>query len=101
MVKFSFFRDGRRPENADYHLLRNLEDHLGRRMSSLTDGIRYTADPTEKGDGYIINIEFSIEALGFVTLPYLEGINFMVDVLNAIPGQRSQVVNSTSNLLYD
>jgi len=98
MVKFSFFRDGRRPENADYHLLRNLEDHLGRRMSSLTDGIRYTADPTEKGDGYIINIEFSIEALGFVTLPYLEGINFMVDVLNAIPGQRSQVVNSTSSM---
>lgn len=98
MVKFSFFRDGRPPNNADEHLLRNLEDHMGRRMSSLRDGIRYTAEPTERGDGYIINIEFAIEGLGFVPLPRLEGINLMVDVLNALPGQRARVVNSTSSM---
>lgn len=98
MVKFSFFRDGRPPRNTDKHLLRNLEDHMGRRFSSLTDGIRYTAEPTEKGDGYILNIEFSIEAFGFIPLPRMEGVNLMVDVLNAVPGQRSQVVNSTSSM---
>ncbi|MDW3647021.1 MAG: hypothetical protein R8P61_08160 [Bacteroidia bacterium] len=97
ITQFSFFRDGRDPIHANEYVLRDLEDHLGRKLSPLTDGVRYTSDPTEREDGYIINIEFSIEAFGFVILPEMQGINLMVDVVNANPGQRGRIVNSTAN----
>ncbi|MEM6807204.1 MAG: hypothetical protein AAF696_37730, partial [Bacteroidota bacterium] len=98
IAQFSFFRDGRAAIWANEYVLGNVEEQLGMRFSPLTDGVRYTADPTENGDGYIINIEFSIEAFGFVSLPNMEGVNLMVDVLNAPSGQRARVVNSTSSM---
>lgn len=95
IVHYGLFSDGRPAVlyNRAYH--QNLEEILNVPIGDLAEGITYTVDYSD--DGYIINAQISCQAIGFVPLPYLDQLRFMVDISDArADGARVYPTLSTS-----
>ncbi len=78
IVHYGLFTD-KRPAvlyNSEYH--QPLEEMLNIQMGDLQNGITYTVDFMD--DGYIINAQIAPQALGFVQLPYMDQLRFMVEI---------------------
>lgn len=80
MVHFALYPDNREAEwigEGEHALWENL---VGARLGPVSSGIIYTVD--KERDGYIINAQISPEALGFVSVPRLEGLRIRIDWYN-------------------
>ncbi|MEM8898577.1 MAG: hypothetical protein AAGC85_10750 [Bacteroidota bacterium] len=80
MVQFSLFPDGRpaRFTNKRAHAL--IESSLGEQLEDLSSFLKYTVDWMDEKEGYIINAEIKPEALGYLQVPVMNQIQFMVDL---------------------
>jgi hypothetical protein len=68
-------------------------------MGKITDGIKYVAENREHGDGYVLNIQLSPQALGYVQAPRLNQLRIMVDVADVTaPGGKAEPVLSSSRI---
>lgn len=99
IVHFGFFPDGRSVIHYNKSDLNLVEDALHVRLGNLAEGIDYIAEIHEKDDGYTINARISPEALGFVQLPQLDQIRFLVDIADngSTPSAPANVVLSSSS----
>ncbi|MCB0836872.1 MAG: hypothetical protein KDD99_09450 [Bacteroidetes bacterium] len=97
IVHFGLFPDGRKPVHYNREQMKPLAQALGIEMGDFTEGISYVAEMTENEDGYIITARISPQALGFVQLPRLDQIRFMVDIADSGSNNRkANVVLSSS-----
>jgi hypothetical protein len=97
IVHFGLFPDGRRPVHYNRAQMEPLARSMGVQIGDFTEGISYVAEPTENEDGYIITARISPKALGFVQLPKLEQIRFMVDIADTgLRGHKANIVLSSS-----
>ncbi|MEZ4827411.1 MAG: hypothetical protein R3C61_14195 [Bacteroidia bacterium] len=99
VVHFGLFPDGRDVIQYNGSDLELVEDALHMRFGDLTGGIDYIAEINEKEDGYTITARISPQALGFVQLPQMDKIRFMVDIADsgADPASPASVVLSSSS----
>ena len=96
MVQYAFYPDQRPPELLNRREVDRVGELMGIQVADLTREIRYLAEYTDHGDGYIITIQFNPRSLGFVPFPSLDGIRVMVDVLDAGRDGVARVVQSSS-----
>lgn len=80
MVQFSLFPDGRPAKFANRKAHRLIESALGEQLKDLGTYIKYTVDWMDEREGYIINAEIKPEALGYLQVPVMKQIQFMVDL---------------------
>lgn len=98
VVHFGLFPDGRNVVHYNKKELQLVEDALQIRMGDFVDGIDYIAELHEDEDGYTINARFTPQALGFLKMPELDQIRFMVDIADNgnSPATPANVVISSS-----
>jgi hypothetical protein len=80
VTRFALFPDSRAAVHLNRPDLAILEEHMGIQLGELAEGVQYEAVKREQGDGYTIHAQFSPEALGFVQLPALSHLRFVVDI---------------------
>lgn len=98
IVQYSFFPDGRPAELKNYRELGLVEDALGVTIGDIENGITYSADFMDQDEGYIINAQFSPQALGFISLPYMDRVRMMVDLKDTGNGNnRAHTVRSSTD----
>lgn len=95
MVHYGFYPDQRKVVHYNKGNYKMLEQVLEVKLGDFTKGVRYVSDKTETG--YKITVEFTPQALGFVQLPKLEELRFMIDVVDKDgQGKKATTVLSTS-----
>ncbi len=80
IVRFALYPDSRPAIHLNRSEMSTLEKNLGIQLGDLEGGIQYDAERREQDDGYTIHAQFSPQALGFVQLPALSHLRFVVDV---------------------
>mgnify|MGYP001209360684 CR=1 FL=1 len=78
--------------NREHH--RAIEQVLRQPMADLTAALRYSVEQ-DRGS-YTINVEITPESLGFVSLPELAELRFMVDIMDTGSGGRARTAFSTA-----
>ncbi|MEO0899766.1 MAG: hypothetical protein AAFY71_25365 [Bacteroidota bacterium] len=96
LVGYSFFPDNREIEWVNEGDMEALENIFDLRFAYLPDSIQYVAEPSERGDGYILDISFPPAALGFVQLPKMNHIQLLIEILDAEKGKEAEVVLTSS-----
>ncbi len=95
IVHYGFYPDQRKVVHYNKDNYRMLEQVLGVKMGNFAEGAHYVCDKTEQG--YKITVEFTPQSLGFVQLPKLEELRFMIDVVDKDgQGKKATTVLSTS-----
>ncbi|RMG19198.1 MAG: hypothetical protein D6730_21970 [Bacteroidetes bacterium] len=80
MVQYGLYADQRPAVLLNQPYFAPLEQSLHIQPEEWAEGIVYTVDMLD--EGYVINAEISCQALGFVQLPELHQLRFMVDVVD-------------------
>lgn len=93
MVHYGFYPDGRTPTHLNKNNYALLEKALGVKMGNFMDGVKYVAE--KYAGGYTLTLQFSPQALGFVQLPVLSEMRFMVDVFDKDGGSAATILSSS------
>ncbi|MDX2247821.1 MAG: hypothetical protein SF052_13635 [Bacteroidia bacterium] len=98
IVHFGFFPDGRKVVHYNKSELELVGDALNIGIGNLAEGIDYVAEINEREDGYTINARITPQALGFVQLPQMDQIRFLVDIADngSLPSAPANVILSSS-----
>ncbi len=94
IVVFGLYPDKRSPILLNKNNFQILEKMWGYQIGDLLEGVRYVVDKTNYG--YTISAQFSVKALGFVQLPKMEEIRFMVDIIDKDGQGKATTILSTS-----
>lgn len=81
IVHYALYPDGRPAVLVNKNHFALLEEELKIQIGKIEKGLLYSVDITD--DGYIINVQLSPQALGFVEVPEVAELNFVIDVIDA------------------
>ncbi|MFN0202675.1 MAG: sugar-binding protein [Bacteroidia bacterium] len=96
VVHFGLFPDQRKAVQYNRNNYKLLESSLNLKLGDFTQGIRYVVQKNESG--YALSATFSPQALGFVKLPKLEELRFLIEVFDKDDvNQKNPTILSTSN----
>ncbi|MDX2286648.1 MAG: hypothetical protein NW241_20950 [Bacteroidia bacterium] len=97
LVQFALFPDGRAAVQLNQRAHEPLRRYLESGVGNIAQGIRYSSEPLEHDRGYLINAEFSPQALGFIQLPRMNQIRMLVRVADMTDGRQTPVYRLTSS----
>lgn len=96
IVHFGLFPDQRKVVHYNKANYRLLEDAWGFKLGNFAEGVKYAVDKIE--GGYIISAQFSAQALGFVAMPKMEDLRFLIEVYDKdAQGKKATSILSSAN----
>ncbi|MEL6134176.1 MAG: hypothetical protein AAFR59_12505, partial [Bacteroidota bacterium] len=97
IVGYDLYPDERPATLVNQQQLGTVSQAIQTPLGNLTEGLRYKAEFTEGKDGYVINAQFSPQALGFVQAPNMQEIRLLVEIGSATQAGQSPEVLLSSN----
>lgn len=94
MTQFAVFPDQRAAIHLNKQNYQILEGLWNQPLGNFLEGVQYVVDRTETG--YVINAQFTPQALGFVALPKMEEVRCMIDVIDTDGKGKGTTTLSTS-----
>jgi len=97
IVGYDLYPDERPASLVNRNQLGQVGQAIQAPLGPVEDGLRYKAEFTETHDGYIINAQFSPQALGFVQVPFMQELRLLIEICSAPQaGQEAEIVLSSS-----
>lgn len=96
IVGFELALDQNQVSQIGRSMYRDLQTQCGLRQGDLTSGIKYAVEINE--NGYIVTVQIRPRALGYLQLPAMNELRFVVDVVDIdYPATRKTVASTAPN----